>query len=66
MHEENFLSSWLREYEEGSDEVGSKRKRVAEKEEVGTVVEKEYVNPGTVEAFAMFNQGEMSECDRNS
>ena len=50
MHEENFLSSWLRDYEEGKRkskmkvdkevkaEVGKKRKRVEEKEARGLVV----------------------------
>ena len=50
MHEENFLSSWLRDYEEGNRkskmkvdkevkaEVGKKRKRVEEKEARGLVV----------------------------
>ena len=75
MDEENFLSSWLRmgkvrqkkrnevDKEVGED-VGKKGKRESgRKEKDETVVMRNCVNPVSVEAFDIFSQGEISECD---
>ena len=71
MHEENFLCSWLREDvksktkedKEVRKDVGKKGKRGRERKEDETVVKRKCVNTGQVEAFDIFNQGEISECD---
>ena len=75
MHEEKFLSSWLREdgrvrqtekrkWTRKSERTQVKKgKRVREKEEDETVVKRNCANPVSMEAFDIFSQGENSECD---
>ena len=71
MHEENFLSSWLRKDEEDKkertmevdretkEEMGKKWIRDEEKGENETViVERRCVNPVSTEAFDISSQGE--------
>ena len=74
-HEENLLSSWLREDGTGKtnremeldqevrEDVGKKGKRVRQEEEGETVVRRKCVNTVFVEAFDIFSEGEISECD---
>ena len=79
VHEENFLSSWLRKDgknkeeiimevdKETKEETSKKRKREVEKEENETViVERRCVNSVSTEAFEIFSQGETSESGGNS
>ena len=47
------------------EDVGRKGNIVREKEEDGTAVQRKCVNL-SVEAFDIFSQGDISECDRNS
>ena len=74
MHEENFLSSWLREDgenkgeisgevgKETEEETGKKRIREEDREENETVIVKSRcINSVSTEAFEIFSQGEMSE-----
>ena len=73
MHDENFLSSWLREDVEGKgegekfnketkEEVSRKREREEEKgEDQSVVVKRRCINPFLGDAFEKFSQGEESE-----
>ena len=71
INEENILSSWLREDgksktkedKEVREDGCERRKRGREKEEYETVVQRKCVNPVSIEAFHIFSQGEISECD---
>ena len=72
MHEENFLSNWVREDGKGrtkrgldvdKEDAGKTGKRVREKGEDETVVKRKCVNPVSVEAFDIFSHEEISECD---
>ena len=79
MHEENFLSSWLREDgedkkeghmeadRETKEEMSKQRTREEEKEENETViVKRRCVNPVSTEVFDIFGQEEDSETCGNS
>ena len=48
---------------EQAEKTWKKGKRCREKEEYETVVKRKYVNPVSIEAFDIFSQGEISECD---
>ena len=74
MHEENFLSSWLREEgkdkeerimeldKETEEEASKKRTREGEREENETVsAERRCVVSVSAETFDIFSQGEDSE-----